>query len=126
MAADDDLPDSFEPASNVPPRPEPHDPAPQFPKGDLRLASVIAIITGAIVIAWHIFLVSVSAIADLDQFLWIQIAVWVLALISLVTGILSLNARMARELAAAGFIAGVAAALLSISIGLYSLGDFLS
>ncbi|MDF2990430.1 MAG: hypothetical protein K0S37_944 [Microbacterium sp.] len=121
--ADDDLPDSFEPGIRVPPRPEP--PAPRLPKGDLRAVSVIAIVTGSIVIAWHIFLVSVSAIADFDQFVWIQIGIWVLALVSLVTGILSLNARMARELAAAGFIAGVAAALLSLGIGVFSGADFL-
>ena len=43
-----------------------------------------------------------------------------LAGLSFVSGIASLNARMPRELAAAGFIAGVAAGLLSISIGFFS------
>lgn len=123
MPADDELPDSLEPGLHVPPRDEP--PAPPTPRGDLRVASVIAIVTGTIVVAWHIFLVSVSAIAELDQLLWFQIGIWVLALVSFVTGLLSLNARMARELAAAGFIAGVAAFLLSISIGLFSGANFL-
>ena len=124
MPADDELPDSLEPGQNVPPREEP--PAPPTPRGDLRAVSIIAIVTGAIVVGWHIFLVSVSAIAELDQFLWIQIGIWALALVSFVLGILSLNARMARELAAAGFIAGVAAFLLSISIGVFSGALFLT
>lgn len=122
MSADDELPDSLEPGMRVPPRPEP--PAPPTPKGDLRVASVIALVTGSIVIAWHIFLVSVSAIADLGELGWFQFGIWALALISFVTGILSLNARMARELAAAGFIAGVAAFLLSLTIGLFGASDF--
>lgn len=124
MPADDELPDSLEPGQNVPPRDEP--PAPPTPRGDLRAVSIIAIVTGAIVVGWHIFLVSVSAVAELDEFLWIQIGIWAIALVSFVLGILSLNARMARELAAAGFIAGVAAFLLSISIGLFSGALFLT
>ncbi|KZE41061.1 hypothetical protein [Microbacterium sp. T32] len=124
MPADDELPDSLEPGLNVPPRKEP--PAPPTPKGDLRAVSIIAVVTGVIVVAWHFFLVSVSAVAELDQFLWIQIGIWALAVVSFVLGILSLNARMARELAAAGFISGVAAFLLSIAIGLFSGASFLS
>ncbi|MDI9892561.1 hypothetical protein ACF044_07645 [Microbacterium sp. NPDC016588] len=124
MPADDALPDSLEPGQHVPPRDQP--PAPPTPRGDLRVVSILAVITGVIVVGWHIFLVSVSAVAELDQFLWIQIGIWALALVSFVLGILSLNARMARELAAAGFIAGVAAFLLSISIGLFSGALFLS
>ncbi|MEX8034073.1 hypothetical protein AB6V29_13635 [Microbacterium sp. 20-116] len=116
--ADDDLPDSLEPAVDIPPRDEP--PAPPTPKGDLRIASVVAIVTGVIVIAWYLFVATASAIADVDNLMWIQIGMWVLALISFVCGIFSLNARMARELAAAGFIAGVAAGLLSVTIGLFS------
>lgn len=116
--ADDDLPDSLEPAIDVPPREEP--PAPPTPKGDLRAVSIIAIVTGVIVIAWYLFVATASAISELDQLPYIQISMWVLALVSFVCGILSLNARMARELAAAGFIAGVAAGLLSISIGFFS------
>lgn len=116
--ADDDLPDSLEPAIDVPPRDEP--PPPPTPKGDLRVASVVAIITGAIVIAWYLFVVTASTISELDNLAWIQIGMWVLAGVSFVSGIASLNARMARELAAAGFIAGVAAGLLSISIGFFS------
>lgn len=116
--ADDDLPDSLEPAIDVPPRDEP--PAPPTPKGDLRAVSVVAIVTGVIVIAWYLFVATASAISELDRLPYIQIGMWVLALVSFVCGILSLNARMARELAAAGFIAGVAAGLLSISIGFFS------
>lgn len=116
--ADDDLPDSLEPAIDVPPRDEP--PPPPTPKGDLRVASVVAIVTGAIVIAWYLFVVTASTISELDNLAWIQIGMWVLAGVSFVSGIASLNARMARELAAAGFIAGVAAGLLSISIGFFS------
>ncbi|WP_295835343.1 hypothetical protein [uncultured Microbacterium sp.] len=116
--ADDDLPDSLEPAIDVPPREEP--PAPPTPKGDLRAVSIIAIVTGVIVIAWYLFVATASAISELDRLPYIQIGMWVLALVSFVCGILSLNARMARELAAAGFIAGVAAGLLSISIGFFS------
>lgn len=116
--ADDDLPDSLEPASDVPPRDEP--PPPPTPRGDLRVASVVAVVTGAIVIAWYLFVVTASAISDLDNLAAIQIGMWVLAGVSFVCGILSLNARMARELAAAGFIAGVAAGLLSVSIGFFS------
>lgn len=116
--ADDDLPDSLEPAIDVPPRDEP--PPPPTPKGDLRVASVVAIVTGAIVIAWYLFVVTASTISELDNLAWIQIGIWVLAGVSFVSGIASLNARMARELAAAGFIAGVAAGLLSISIGFFS------
>ncbi|MBT9606987.1 hypothetical protein [Microbacterium sp.] len=124
MPTEDDLPDSLEPGGSVPPRAEP--PAPPSPRGDLRAVSIIAVVTGAIVVAWHIFLVSVSAVAEFDQLLWIQLGIWALALVSFVTGILSLNARMARELAAAGFIAGVAAFLLSLSIGLFSTAVFLN
>lgn len=120
--ADDDLPDSLEPAQGIPPRPEP--PAPPRPKGDYRVVSVIALVSGVVVIAWYLFLVTVSAIAELDGLLWIQIGMWVLAAVSAVCGILSLNARMARELAAAGFIAGVAAGLLSISIGVATAAEF--
>lgn len=116
--ADDDLPDSLEPAIDVPPRDEP--PTPPTPKGDLRAVSIIAIVTGVIVIAWYLFVATASAISELDRLPYIQIGMWVLALVSFVCGILSLNARMARELAAAGFIAGVAAGLLSISIGFFS------
>ncbi|MEX0153623.1 hypothetical protein [Microbacterium sp. LMI1-1-1.1] len=122
--ADDDLPDSLEPGMRVAPRPQP--PAPPTPKGDLRVASIVAIVTGSTVVLWYVFLVSVSAVADLDQLFWIQISMWVLAGVSFVAGILSLNARMARELAAAGFISGVAAFLLSISIGFFSGVDLLN
>lgn len=122
--ADDDLPDSLEPASDVPPRDEP--PPPPTPRGDLRVASVVAVVTGAIVIAWYLFVVTASAISDLDNLAAIQIGMWVLAGVSFVCGILSLNARMARELAAAGFIAGVAAGLLSVSIGFFSGLELLS
>ncbi|MBM3715432.1 hypothetical protein ACO03V_02885 [Microbacterium sp. HMH0099] len=122
--ADDDLPDSLEPGMRVAPRPQP--PAPPTPKGDLRAASIVAIVTGSTVVLWYVFLVSVSAVADLDQLFWIQISMWVLAGVSFVAGILSLNARMARELAAAGFISGVAAFLLSISIGFFSGVDLLN
>ncbi|WP_295790093.1 hypothetical protein [uncultured Microbacterium sp.] len=116
--ADEDLPDSLEPATDVPPRDEP--PAPPTPKGDLRAVSIVAIVTGAIVIGWYLFVVTVSTVSELQQLAWIQVGMWVLAVVSAVCGILSLNARMARELAAAGFIAGVAAGLLSISIGFFS------
>ncbi|KQM39585.1 MULTISPECIES: hypothetical protein [Microbacterium] len=116
--ADDDLPDSLEPAVDIPPREEP--PAPPTPKGDLRAVSIVAIVTGVIVIAWYLFIATASAIAEIDNLPFIQIGMWVLAVVSFVCGILSLNARMARELAAAGFIAGVAAGLLSVTIGLFS------
>ena len=116
--ADDDLPDSLEPAVDIPPRDEP--PAPPTPKGDLRAVSVVAIVTGVIVIAWYLFIATASAIAEIDNLPFIQIGMWALAVVSFVCGILSLNARMARELAAAGFIAGVAAGLLSVTIGLFS------
>lgn len=116
--ADDDLPDSLEPAVDMPPRDEP--PAPPTPKGDLRVVSIVAIVTGVIVIAWYLFIATASAIAEIDNLPFIQIGMWVLAVVSFVCGILSLNARMARELAAAGFIAGVAAGLLSVTIGLFS------
>lgn len=116
--ADDDLPDSLEPAVDIPPRKEP--PAPPTPKGDLRAVSIVAIVTGVVVIAWYLFIATASAIAEIDNLPFIQIGMWVLAVVSFVCGILSLNARMARELAAAGFIAGVAAGLLSVTIGLFS------
>lgn len=116
--ADEDLPDSLEPATDVPPRDEP--PAPPTPKGDLRAVSIVAIVTGVIVVAWYLFIATARTIAEIDQLPWIQVGMWVLAGVSFVCGILSLNARMARELAAAGFIAGVAAGLLSISIGFFS------
>ncbi len=116
--ADDDLPDSLEPAVDIPPRDEP--PAPPTPKGDLRVVSIVAIVTGVIVIAWYLFIATASAIAEIDNLPFIQIGMWALAVVSFVCGILSLNARMARELAAAGFIAGVAAGLLSVTIGLFS------
>ncbi len=79
---------------------------PPTPKGDLRAVSIIAIVTGAIVIAWYLFIATVQTISKVDEMPWIQIGMWVLAAVSFVCGILSLNARMARELAAAGFIAG--------------------
>jgi hypothetical protein len=48
----------------------------------------------------------------------LQIAAWVLAAISFAAGILALNARRERELAAAGFIAGTVALLITVTIGL--------
>ncbi len=64
--------------------------------------SIVAIVTGVIVIAWYLFIATASAIAEIDNLPFIQIGMWVLAVVSFVCGILSLNARMARELAARG------------------------
>ncbi len=74
--------------------------------------------TGVIVIAWYLFVATASAIADVDNLMWIQIGMWVLAVITFVCGIVSLNARMARELRRGGVHRGVAAGLLSVTIGL--------
>jgi hypothetical protein len=112
--ADEDLPDSLEPGTSLPGAepPKPH------PRGDVRVVSWIALIGGAIVVIWYLSILVLGGV-NLGGFAAsAQIAIWVLALGTFVCGVWSLNARRARELAAAGFIAGVVALLVSLTIGL--------
>lgn len=113
--AEEDLPDSFEPGSTV----RPGDPHPvELPDGDVRVASWTALVSGILVLVWYLHILVLGGVAFYDFNSPLQIAVWVLAVISFVAGVLALNARRERELAAAGFIAGTVAILITITIGL--------
>lgn len=111
--ADDDLPDPLEPGRSVP---EPA-PAPPLPKGDVRVASWIAVSTAVGVLLWYFSILVLGGVYLEDFNQPAQVAVWALAAVSLTCGIISLNARRARELAAAGFIAGVVSLLVTLTIG---------
>lgn len=112
--ADDDLPDPLEPGRSVP---EPA-PAPPLPKGDVRVASWIAVASAIAVLLWYFSILMLGGVYLEDLSRPAQVGVWVLAAVSLACGIISLNARRARELAAAGFIAGVVSLLVTVTIGL--------
>lgn len=112
--ADDDLPDPLAPGSSLPPSTAP-DP---IPKGDLRVASWVALVGGAIVVVWYLGIGIRGGVYLRDLAAVAQIGIWVIAAVAFVCGMLSLNARRNREFAAAGFIAGVVALLVSLTIGL--------
>jgi hypothetical protein len=113
MAADD-LPDPMEPGESIP-----HgDIAPQLPRGDVRWASWVALLSGVVVLLWYLSILVLGGVYLGDAAAPAQIGIWVLALAAFGCGLWSLNARRSRELAAAGFIAGVVALLVSVTIGL--------
>lgn len=114
--SDEDLPNPMEPGTSVH-RP-PSSASPQLPKGDVRAVSWVALVSGVLVVLWYlsILIAGGAYLAELSSPL--QIVVWGLALASFICGAISLNARRDRELAAAGFIAGVVSLLVSLTIGL--------
>jgi hypothetical protein len=114
--SDDDLPNPMEPGTSVN-RPA-SSASPALPKGDVRVASWIALISGAIVVLWYLSILILGGIYLAEFSSPLQYAIWGLALVSFVCGVISLNARRARELAAAGFISGVVSLLVSLTIGL--------
>lgn len=113
--ADDDLPNSFEPGRTVRAR---HVDLPGYPTGDVRVASWIALVSGIVVVVWYLLALVLGGVYfSSDAAGTIQLFVWALAIVSFVCGIISLNARCYRELAAAGFIAGVVSLLVSLTLG---------
>lgn len=112
--ADDGLPDPLRPGRTMP--------APaadqNLPKGDVRVASWIALVSAVIVLAWYFSILILGGVYLGELSTPAQLAVWALAAVSFVCGIISLNARRHRELAAAGFIAGIVSLLVSLTIGL--------
>ncbi|KAA9149351.1 hypothetical protein F6B41_24985 [Microbacterium lushaniae] len=88
-----------------------------LPKGDVRAASWIALLTAAAVLLWYFSILILGGVYLGELSGPAQIAVWALAAVSFVCGLISLNARRARELAAAGFIAGIVSLLVSLTIG---------
>ncbi|TFV84612.1 hypothetical protein E4V99_06060 [Microbacterium sp. dk485] len=88
-----------------------------LPKGDVRVASWIAILTAIAVLLWYLSILILGGVHLGEYSSAAQIAVWALAAVSFVCGLISLNARRARELAAAGFIAGIVSLLVSLTIG---------
>lgn len=113
--ADDDLPDSFEPGRTL--LPESARP-PAVPRGDVRVASWIALASGVGVLLWYLSILVLGGVYLEELSTPAQFVVWGLAGVSFACGIISLNARRYRELAAAGFIAGVVSLLVSLTIGL--------
>ncbi|QEW01706.1 hypothetical protein [Microbacterium lushaniae] len=89
-----------------------------LPKGDVRAASWIALVSGAAVLLWYLSILILGGVYLGEFSSLAQIAVWGLAAVSFVCGLICLNARRARELAAAGFIAGIVSLLVSLTIGL--------
>lgn len=112
--ADEDMTDALAPGSSV----DASATQAPLPKGDVRVASWIALISGAIVLLWYLSILIMGGV-HLGEFSTpAQIAIWGLAVVSFACGVISLNARRARELAASGFIAGLVALLVSLTIGL--------
>jgi hypothetical protein len=116
--ADEDLPDPLEPGASIPHDPLPTPQSPVVPKGDVRIPSWVALGGGVLVVAWYLSVLVLGGVYLGDLAAPAQIGIWLLALVSFGCGLWSLNARRARELAAAGFIAGVVSLLVTISIGL--------
>lgn len=110
--ADDELPDSMEPGSSIAAEPVP------LPRGDLRWASWIALLSAIGVVMWYLSILVIGGVALGDFSTPAQLFIWGAAVVSFVAGILCLNARRNREFAAAGFIAGVVSLLVSLTIGL--------
>lgn len=115
--ADEDLADPMEPGATVPGASETTPPE-SMPKGDLRIPSWVALASGAVVVIWYLSILVLGGVYLGDFSSPAQFFIWGLALVSFGCGIWSLNARRDRELAAAGFIAGVVAFLVSLTIGL--------
>lgn len=115
--ADDELPDPMEPGTTAP-----HTAAPDattFPRGDVRVATWIALISAVIVVAWYLSLILLGGLMLDDTVVGVlQIGMWALAVVSFVCGLICLNARRYREFAASGFIAGVVALLVTLTLGL--------
>lgn len=115
--AEDDLPDPLHPGDSA--RSGNRASVTDFPKGDLRVASWIALISGILVVVWYLAALILGGIYFTTVAAGvIQIIVWALAVVSFVCGLLCLNARRHREFAAAGFIAGVVALLVTVTLGL--------
>jgi Mn2+/Fe2+ NRAMP family transporter len=114
--AEDDLPDPMEPGITVA---DPPADAPPLPKGDMRVPSWIALLSGIVVVLWYLLALVLGGVYFST---WaagiIQIVIWALAIVAFACGIVALNARRYRELAAAGFIAGVVSLLVSLTLGL--------
>lgn len=113
--ADDGLPDSLEPGRTLSSDAEP--PA-ALPRGDVRIASWVALVSAVVVLLWYLSILVLGGVYLGELSTPAQLIVWALAAVSLACGIISLNARRHRELAAAGFIAGVVSLLVSLTIGL--------
>lgn len=115
--SDEDLPDPLQPG-----RTAPHNlPAelPETPRGDVRVATWIALLSAVLVVAWYVTALLFGGIHTEPVLAGtIQIAAWLLAAVSFVCGLVCLNARRYREFAAAGFIAGIVALLVTLTIGL--------
>ncbi len=111
---DDDLADPMEPGRSVPGDVEQD----AHPRGDLRWASWVALISGVGVLLWYISILVLGGVYLAEFSTPAQVAVWVLAAVAFGCGIACLNARRYREFAAAGFIAGVVSLLVSLTIGL--------
>ena len=115
--AEDDLPDPLHPGHTAPLN-LPAD-APALPRGDLRAATWVALVTAVLVVAWYLTVLLTGGVSLPDAAAaTVQVTAWVLAIVSFVCGVLCLNARRHREFAAAGFIAGVVALLVSVTLGL--------
>src|SRR3546814_20849397 len=108
--ADDGLPDPLGPGRSVPE----HPPADALPKGDVRVASWIAVASAIGVLLWYFSILVLGGVYLNDFNTPAQVAVWALAAVSLTCVIVSLNARPARQLAAAGFIEGVLSLLVHL------------
>lgn len=115
--AEDDLPDPMQPGHTAP-HSDPPD-LPDIPRGDVRAATWVALVSAVLVVAWYLMLLLAGGVySDPVATGTLQIAVWVLAVVSFACGLICLNARRHREFAAAGFIAGVVALLVTLTLGL--------
>jgi hypothetical protein len=114
---EDDLPDPLHPGHSS--RDGVHVEGAPMPKGDLRVASWIALISGILVVLWYLSALVLGGVYFTTVAAGImQLGAWALAVVSFACGLLCLNARRFREFAAAGFIAGVVALLVSLTLGL--------
>lgn len=114
--AEDDLPDPMKPGITVQ---SPPSESPPLPKGDVRVASWVALLSGIVVVGWYLLALVLGGVYfETAAAGVIQLIMWALAIVAFVCGVLSLNARRYRELAAAGFIAGVVSLLVSVTLGL--------
>ncbi|MGP3533491.1 hypothetical protein ACTU3I_01755 [Microbacterium sp. RD1] len=111
---DDELPDSFEPGRSVAPSASSVD----LPKGDVRVASWIAVLGCVVVLLWYFSILIFGGVPLGDFSTPAQFLVWGLALGAFICGIVCLNARRDREFAAVGFIAGIVSLLVNFAIGL--------
>ncbi|MFJ6651696.1 hypothetical protein ACIQLJ_02740 [Microbacterium sp. NPDC091313] len=109
--ADDELPDPMEPGASIAP-------APRLPRGDMRWASWVALLSAIGVVMWYLSILVLGGVALGEFSTPAQLFIWGSAVVSFAAGLMCLNARRNREFAAAGFIAGVVSLLVSLTIGL--------